>query len=174
MIFISFLLTHSSSTYNSAVPPPQQRLALRDGKFPEVFLNGKWSPICGHWFWDNNHGADLFCQKLDPTFTSGTITKRRDKPLESDGIRIGKCLGGDQWLGCSGGCNDLGTGNGCAQCAAGQGASVEIHCERANVISKPQPIPRSCQTVGGPNPGKPCIFPFKWDGRTYTGMQSSK
>ena len=175
MIFISFLLTHSSSTYNSAVPPTQQRLALRDGKFPEVLLNGKWSPICGHWFWDNNHGADLFCQKLNPTFTSGTIIKRRDKPLESDGIRIGKCLGGDQWLRCSGGCNDLGTGNGCAQCSAGQGASVEIHCERPDVISNPQPIPRSCQTVGGPNPGgKPCIFPFKWDGRTYTGLQSSK
>ena len=160
------------------MPPIQQTLVLRDGKFPEVFLNGKWSPICGHWFWDNDYGAELFCQKLDPTYTHGTVTKRRDKPLESDGIRIGKCLsgdirGGDKWLGCTGGCNDLGTGNGCAQCAAGQGASVEIYCERSDGSTpRPSPIPRSsCQTVGGPNPGKPCIFPFKWEGNTYTGLQ---
>ena len=26
-----------------------------------------------------------------------------------------------------------------------------------------------CDTVGGPNPGKPCIFPFFWRGETFNG-----
>ena len=34
---------------------------LVEEKFPEVFWNGVWTPICGHWFWNNDYGADLFC-----------------------------------------------------------------------------------------------------------------
>ena len=26
-----------------------------------------------------------------------------------------------------------------------------------------------CETDGGPNPGKPCIFPFIWQDKTYNG-----
>ena len=95
-------------------------------------LNGIWSPICGHWFWDNDFGATLFCQKLtsDPTST-GYVIRRTDKPLEKDAIRIGKCLSNDQWLSCSGGCNDLGIGqHGCINCGAGQLASIEIKCSQ--------------------------------------------
>ena len=105
---------------------------LKDGKFPEVFLNGIWSPICGHYFWDTDFGAQLFCQKLtsNPAST-GQVIRRTDKPLEKDAIRIGKCLSNDQWLSCSGGCNDLGTGKGCNNidnCGANQPASIEIKC----------------------------------------------
>ena len=105
---------------------------LKDEKFPEVFLNGIWSPICGHWFWDNDYGAKLFCQMLtsNPDST-GNVIRRTDKPLESDGIRIGKCLSNDQWGSCSGGCNDLGTGQGCNNidnCGADSPASIEIQC----------------------------------------------
>ena len=103
---------------------------LEDGKFPEVFLNEIWSPICGHYFWDNNVGASLVCQKLtsNPAST-GLVIQRTDKPLEKDAIRIGKCLSNDQWLSCSGGCNDLGIGqHGCINCGAGQLASIEIEC----------------------------------------------
>ena len=87
-------------------------------KDPEVFQNDIWSPICGHWFWDNDVGASLFCQKFtsDPTST-GYVIRRTDKPLEKDAIRIGNCLSNDQWLSCSGGCNDLGTGLGDTNCA---------------------------------------------------------
>ena len=89
-------------------------------------------PICGHYFWDTNYGADLFCQKLDPKFTSGIVSKSHGRRLASDGVRIGKCQQGDQRLkSCTGGCNDFGIGNelfGCANCEAGQLAAVEIQC----------------------------------------------
>ena len=110
---------------------------LIDDKFPEVFLDGIWVPICGHWFWDTDFGADLFCQKLnsDPAST-GHVIRRADKPLEKDAIRIGKCLSNDQWLSCSGGCNDLGTGQGCADCDVNSPASIEIKCSQGKKYTK--------------------------------------
>merc|ERR1711899_654735 len=104
---------------------------IKEEKYPEIFLNGNWLPICGHYFWDNNYGADLFCQKLDPKFTNGIISKSHGKRLASDGVRIGKCQPEDQQLlSCTGGGNDLGIGNGfaTANCEAGQLAAVEIQC----------------------------------------------
>ena len=108
-------------------------LRLVDGKFPEVSIHGNWSPICGHYFWNNNHGATLFCRKLNPQFKSGTIIPRYDKPLESDGVRIGRCFSDDHWPECSGGCNDFETGSSCfeaagGKCTAGDVGSMEIHC----------------------------------------------
>ena len=26
-----------------------------------------------------------------------------------------------------------------------------------------------CKTVGGPNPGRDCVFPFKWNGKVHNG-----
>ena len=42
-----------------------------EDKYPEVFWNGKWSPICGPYFWNNDFGASLFCQRLNSTYQSG-------------------------------------------------------------------------------------------------------
>ena len=113
---------------------PEGGVQLKDGKFPEVFLNGTWSPICGHHFWDTDFGAQLFCQELTSNpFSNGSVIRRTDKPLEKDAIRIGKCLSNDQWLLCSGGCNDLGTGQGCNDhdnCGANHPASIEINCSQ--------------------------------------------
>jgi len=132
---------------------------IKQEKYPEIFLNGKWVPICGHYFWDTNYGADLFCQKLDPKFTSGIVSKSHGKRLASDGVRIGKCQQGDQRLkSCTGGCNDFGIGNelfGCANCEAGQLAAVEIQCFTGQKDD--------CQTVEG----KKCVFPFVYNGNTY-------
>ena len=95
-----------------------------------MYFHGKLSPICGHYFWDNNNGAALFCQKLDPKFNSGTVIRHTDKQLDSDAVKVGKCQSNDQWFHCTGGCNELETGNGCAKCATGEMASIEIKCHQ--------------------------------------------
>ena len=109
----------------STIPLISDGVRLKEGKFPEVFWNGKWVPICGHNFWDSNYGGNLFCQKLNSSlFTSGIVT-RSNKPLEIDGLRIGKCLAQDDWLSCTGGGNFLKEEG---LCVAGDVASVEIEC----------------------------------------------
>ena len=112
---------------------PEFDIRLKDEKFPEVMVDGHWSPICGHWFWDNNYGATLFCQKLNSTYTYGIVNKT-EIPLASDGIKVGKCTSQDTSLSsCTGGCNDLQVGGECSddansKCSVGQGAIVEIEC----------------------------------------------
>ena len=73
-------------------------------QMPEVYFDGKWVPICGHWFWNNNIGANLFCQEFG--FESGTL-KNTHLTLPNDGLIIGKCEQRDAWLQCSGNCNNL-------------------------------------------------------------------
>ena len=93
---------------------------------PEFFWNAKFYPICGHWFWDNEYGANSFCQKIG--YKSGTI-EETEKIYAEDAIRIGKCHAGEQLELCSGGCNDKGIGNGCAECAAGESVGFTIKCD---------------------------------------------
>ena len=107
---------------------------LREEKYPEILINEKWSPICGHYFWDNNYGATLFCQKLNSTYHYGSV-KNPVKSLESDGIRVGKCTKEDNDLSsCTGACNDFPQiGGQCSnsangKCGAGQGPTIEIEC----------------------------------------------
>ena len=100
-------------------------------KDPEILWNGKWTPICGHYFWDNNNGAKLFCKKRG--FENGVVKNTRSR-LTNDAIRIGKCLDSDTNLeNCSGGCNDLLVGDRCvdnywARCRKGNRAKISIDC----------------------------------------------
>ena len=99
------------------------------GKYPELNVDGAWISICGHWFWNNDHGATLFCQQLDPKFVIGTVTNI-NKKLESDAIQIGECMKDDAWLACTGGCNDLIVGKGCSDCRAEKKkAKIEVECK---------------------------------------------
>ena len=109
---------------------------MKNNKDPEILWHGKWTPICGHYFWDNNNGAKLFCQILG--YTNGKVKGRYYNPrheLTDDAIMIGKCSDSDKDLfspeigfgfsggfsggfsdtigGCTGGCNDLKVGEYC-------------------------------------------------------------
>ena len=44
----------------------------------EVFKDGLWGTVCGHWFWDSNEGADIVCKQItDPDgshpYAGGTV-----------------------------------------------------------------------------------------------------
>ena len=104
-------------------------MRLGDNEIAEMMINGAWTPICGHFFWDGDHGASLFCQKLG--FPSGTIGDRIKLP--SDGVRIGKCEVGNVWPYCSGGCNDHSIGGTkCSDCQSGAKSGITIHCNPGN------------------------------------------
>ena len=105
---------------------------------PWIYWDDLWSPICGTYFWDNNHGAEKFCQKLG--YTSGTISHggsgwlgRASGSYGIDSFRIGRCNDNDAWPSCSGGCNDYKVGGTCsywntAHCTAEQVVKIIISC----------------------------------------------
>ena len=98
-----------------------------------VLRNNKYVPICGHYFWNGNAGANLFCQELGGTGGSiiGGTYGAGKVPLPEDGLQVGKCESGDSWLQCTGGCNSLDIGGQCqygGNCKAGANAGVKIRC----------------------------------------------
>ena len=107
---------------------PQVRLT--NDNFAEIYNNGKWVPICGHNFWDNNVGATLFCQQLG--YQTGILeqeSKARKIPLPADGFAIGFCNSNDIWPQCTGKCNDHSIGGfACNDCRSGVLAGVKIEC----------------------------------------------
>ena len=84
----------------------------------EVFLNGAWSPLCGHYFWNTPDGTRMACIKMgyagvspcslpsDPGWAAGC----RFQTLDSDGISVGMCSGGEVPGACSNRRRDLGRG----------------------------------------------------------------
>lgn len=110
---------------------------------PSIFWDNLWSPICGHYFWDNQDGATKFCQKMG--YASGEHT-RLDKAYSVDAFRLGKCNENDEWdTKCSGGCNDYEIGGSCsnsmfsaADCTVAGKVAMTITCSgKLNSISNP-------------------------------------
>ena len=112
---------------------------MQEEKYPEIWFNDKWSPICGHYFWENDYGATLFCQKLNSNYTFGKSKKRLDRSLASNGITVGECTSQDKsLLSCTGRCNDLQEGGlSCGQsggkCDVGERALVEVECSSGSI-----------------------------------------
>ena len=107
---------------------------LGENQIAEVFFNEQWVPICGHVFWDNNFGSDLFCQQKG--FKSGKIAHKI--PLKADGLRVGSCNAGDTFLGCSEAKNNqMGLGGDKWNCNSKNGngnAGIVINCEGKNQL----------------------------------------
>ena len=102
---------------------------------PELFFKETWSPICGHWFWNNNNGADLFCKmKMHSSYATGRITtgeKFGSKlPITSAGLLLGICREDDADIGhCTGG-NNWNKDKANTYCHAGRDdAGLKIICE---------------------------------------------
>ena len=97
-----------------------------------VYWRGKWSPICGHYFWNNHVGASLFCQKLG--YTNGThVGKGSGQSYAVDTFKVGQCDAHNTWKNCTGGCNDdtiggMCVGNNNADCSAGQPVKITLAC----------------------------------------------
>ena len=123
-----------------------------------IFWGNIWSPICGHYFWDNHNGAKKFCEQLGcysgamvwplhghdhhhGDYDYGHHGHHGDIPegyvkhrkYSVDAFRTGKCRHNDTWKGCMGGCNDYKIGGSCyenavAKCKAGQDVRIIITC----------------------------------------------
>ena len=90
---------------------------------PYFFWGGEWSPICGHYFWDNQEGAKAFCQELG--FQGGKFN-RANSAYSQDAIEIGKCAAGQTIDSCTSGSNQYKlTG----WCKAGHTVKITIACE---------------------------------------------
>ena len=105
-------------------------------------------PICGHFFWDNQNGAKLFCEKMG--YTSGKLSGRGSgQKYSQDSFKIGKCNDGDKWESCSGGCNQYESGGKCndswgSYCTKGQEVKMTIKCS-GGVKPKVKIKTTSCQ-----------------------------
>ena len=113
------------------------QVRLNNDEIAEIYYSGKWMPICGHHFWNNNNGATLFCQQLG--YHRGIIkqeSKSRQVPLPNDGFRIGECKKNDIWPHCAGGCSDHTVGGThCSDCQSGAMAGLKIECSNGTTKS---------------------------------------
>ena len=102
-----------------------------------IYWDNQGVPICGHYFWDNEYGATLFCKKL--WFLSVKVYGGAkdfwgySQKYLNDSFRIGRCINGDEWKICSGGCNDYQLGGKCngidGYCGQSTTAKIYIDCE---------------------------------------------
>merc|ERR1719210_2459997 len=109
------------------VPVPSVRLQTNPGE-PEIFANGYWVPICGHWFWNNENGANTFCRQLG--YLTGNLTATGRK-LATDAMYVGSCKAGEDLHSCSEGCCSEGCRKGsvgCGDCGAGKNGGITMTC----------------------------------------------
>ena len=94
--------THFKGCFNGAVK--------LDGVIPMIYWGGKWSPICGHYFWNNDNGVNKFCKALGYDYGQKWKTNQKSQSI---GFWIGKCKNKDHFPRCTGGCNKRSHGGSC-------------------------------------------------------------
>ena len=90
---------------------------------PYIFWGGEWSPICGHYFWNNEEGAKVFCKELG--FQGGTLHVP-DSAYSEDAIEIGECRTGQTIDSCTSESNNYELTE---WCKAGNNVKITIDCE---------------------------------------------
>ena len=88
--------------------------------------DASFHPICGHFFWNNNHGATAVCVALG--FGYG-VSVRTNAAYNRDAMPVGECHAGEALDICSAGGNAFGdlSYNG-GSCRSGNSIGVEIIC----------------------------------------------
>ena len=140
---------------------------------PEVYYNNAWHPICKHWFWNNDAGATLVCNKLG--FKYGT-QRGTGGSYGKTSMRVGNCdnkqdlmscqfgvtqgvLSGKQW-GVVGPNPGVGSADESKQCGADDKAIIAVSCSHAPTTTPPATTATSTTTTTTactlPNPGAEC------------------
>ena len=106
---------------------------VQEGKafVPEVLFEGKYHPICGHYFWNDNVGATAVCNLLG--FNNGKMTQTKAK-YDVDAMPVGQCKAGEELTKCTGGGNawgNFGYDNG--WCKKGYEIGVTVTCDSPGV-----------------------------------------
>ena len=107
-------------------------LKLGEKGKPYVYLDKKWNPICGHYFWDNEIGVGKFCNEVG--YSKGSINeKKRGEEAKRPHFKIGKCEDVDNFPFCKGGCNGMDVGGKCTEdeqkkCDEGNSVSFYVTC----------------------------------------------
>ena len=65
---------------------------------PEVLFEGKYYPICGHYFWSSTDGATTVCNLLG--FKNAQMTQTKDA-YDVDAIPVGTCKSGEPLTKCT-------------------------------------------------------------------------
>ena len=114
-----------------------------------IFVEGDFHPICGHFFWNDKNGANLFCKKLGYESADLNIS---GVTISTAAVMVGRCKAQDTDIAqCTGGlCNTMEIGGTCstAKCLPGNNG-IKIACHGG--LNRPQ----SCEEDGN-NDGTPC------------------
>ena len=101
------------------------------GEYPWVlYSDGEFHPICGHWFWNDEVGADTFCRNLgyqsgvrDPQYNDNKAI------FSTNAVPVGNCNVDEDLDACTGGgnvWNDMNTENN--YCHAGKSVGMKVKC----------------------------------------------
>lgn len=104
------------------------------GFVPEVLYQGKYYPICGHYFWDSQDGATTVCKALG--FSSGKF-KRTNAKYDVDSMPVGRCSKGQPLNKCTFGGNGWGNLNyRSGWCKKGTSIGVQVVCTGSGSTGK--------------------------------------
>merc|ERR1719271_1367490 len=95
---------------------------------PFAFHGGAWHPLCGHWLWNNDFGADAACKHMG---YDGGQRHFDYAEAQVDHLYVGMCAKGEKPGFCTAGCCSHGCPRnslGCGDCAKGHHNGIMFEC----------------------------------------------